>query len=530
MGEKFIVSKKLKRICYILMGAGILMFGIGLIIHMGDFRVNQRIWANILWNGVFFTGISVSALFFIAANTTGYAGWYVLIQRIMEAIAKFLPVAGIVMALVMIGAWTHQHHLYHWTDSFLYEQEVTVAELREHEEHYDTAFAMPGMMQHEHAEHMDMQVIEDEPMDEEPVVVEHHPDSLHNDTLEMEEEFGETVEDEPVTTTMAVEHHNDHGHHGGTFDPHHTTIPAIYAPNYADLDGSTVIANPHYDRILDGKRGFLNLPFWTLRMVLYFGLWIGILFVLRRLSTYEDALGGLKNYKRSKVFAAIFLIIFAVSSSTSSWDWVMSIDAHWFSTLFGWYNFASLLTAAFAVMILMVVFLKENGYLRLVNQEHLHDLGKFMFGFSVFWAYLWFSQFMLYWYGNLPEETIYFQQRIQGFPWLFYGVFIINFLFPFLVLMTRGSKRNLTVMKVASIVVILGHLADYYLMIMPGALMTTTKSGQVLFNGAGFGLIEIGLLTAMIGLFIFVVSNALSKASLVPVNHPFLGESIEHHT
>ncbi len=133
--------------------------------------------------------------------------------------------------------------------------------------------------------------------------------------------------------------------------------------------------------------------------------------------------------------------------SSIPWLWLMSIDAHWYSTMYSWYTFASTFVAGIALITLFVVFLKNNGYLEYTNEEHLHDLGKFMFAFSIFWTYLWFSQFMLIWYANIPEETIYFKPRVEGpYSGIFWLMFIINFLAPLLIFMSRDAKRNYATM------------------------------------------------------------------------------------
>jgi hypothetical protein len=144
------------------------------------------------------------------------------------------------------------------------------------------------------------------------------------------------------------------------------------------------------------------------------------------------------------IWSALFLVVFALTMmSTTPWLWIMSIDAHWYSTLFSWYVFASSLVGGMSMILLWVVYLKNNGNLGLVNKEHIHDLGKFMFAISVFWTYLWFAQYMLIWYANIPEETTYFITRQHGpYSILFYGGFIINFCMPLIILMSRPSKRN----------------------------------------------------------------------------------------
>ena len=144
------------------------------------------------------------------------------------------------------------------------------------------------------------------------------------------------------------------------------------------------------------------------------------------------------------VWAAIYLVVFALTvMSTVPWLWLMSIDAKWYSTMYSWYTFASTFVAGCALIAIFIIYLKNRGYLELTNDEHLHDLGKFMFAFSIFWTYLWFSQYMLIWYSNQPEETIYFKPRVQGpYKGIFFLNLVINFVAPILILMKRGSKRN----------------------------------------------------------------------------------------
>ena len=155
-----------------------------------------------------------------------------------------------------------------------------------------------------------------------------------------------------------------------------------------------------------------------------------------------------------------------------------------------------------------------------VNKEHLHDLGKYLFAFSILWIYLWFSQYLLIWYGNLPEETSYFVQRLSEYRVLFFVNLIVNFGFPFLVLMTRNSKRIGWILGITAFTVFVGHWIDFFLVIMPGAV-----SGKI-----EIGFFETGLTLGYLGLFVYIVFYSLSKANLIPVNHPFFKESLEYHT
>lgn len=273
-----------------------------------------------------------------------------------------------------------------------------------------------------------------------------------------------------------------------------------------------------HDEIIKGKSAFLNKGFFWLRtavyLFVYYIYWNGF----RKRSLQEDIEGGTKihftNYKKS----AVFLVFFAVFSSTSSWDWIMSIDVHWFSTLFGWYVFAGMWCTTMVVLVTTTLFLKKKGYLANVNESHIHDLGKWTFATSFLWSYLWFSQFMLIWYANIPEETTYYLTRIKDFNFLYFGMFIINFAFPMILLMSRDAKRHAGILTFVGAVILLGHWIDVYLMIMAGSMG----------NKAYIGFMEIGLLLAVFGLFLKVILKNLTKSSLSVVNHPYLDESIHH--
>lgn len=282
------------------------------------------------------------------------------------------------------------------------------------------------------------------------------------------------------------------------------------------------VKSPNYDPIIAGKSSFLNTPFYVGRIIFYFVSWYGLWRLLRNFSLKEDLEGGTEYYEKSIKFGTAFLVVFAVTSSTAAWDFVMSIDSHWFSTMFGWYTLASWHVAGLAVIALTVINLKERGYLQSVNENHLHDLGKFMFAFSIFWTYVWFSQFMLIYYANIPEETIYYRERFSGFNGIYKAPFFIslflNFVFPFLVLMTRDSKRIKGIMKIACWGIIVGHYFDFYTNIMPG---TVGEHG-------GFGPIEFGMILIFACGFMWSVSTQLAKANLYPKNHPMIEEAIHH--
>ena len=283
------------------------------------------------------------------------------------------------------------------------------------------------------------------------------------------------------------------------------------------------------DKIIKGKAPFFFWPleggtfpiFFIFRMVLFFGVWYWFLVQIRKNMHAEDLDNSTKYWHNNQVLSTVFLIFFGVSSSIAAWDWVMSIDTHWFSTMFGWYVFASWWVTGLAMITLIVAFLKDAGYLKIVNSNHLHDLGKFCWAFSIFWTYIWFGQFLLIYYAHIPEETVYFVERMQNSPygWIFYTNIILNFVLPFLLLMTRDSKRQLSTLKLVCPIIIIGHWFDFYNMVTPGVMQ----------HDGALGLIEIGVALIFVAAFLFVTLTNLQKMPLFGKNDPMLEESLHHH-
>ena len=359
--------------------------------------LSKRLQANFWINNVYFLGLAVIGIFFVAIQYAAQAGWSATIIRIPLAMSAWLPIGAV---LTLIGWWFVHHDVFHWTHEYL-------------------------------------------------------------------------------------------------IDPNDT----------------------RYDELIAGKTWYLNIPFYLGRMIVFLAGWLVAYFAIKNKSAQEDLHGGTSYWYTLRKYSAIFLVFFAVSSSMAAWDWVMSIDPHWFSTLFGWYMFASWWVAGLSTITLIIVLLKQAGYLPMVNANHIHDLGKFMFAFSIFWTYLWFSQFLLIYYANIPEESIYFVERLQEYKGIFFINLIINFVFPFLLLMTRDAKRHGIFLQIACIAIIFGHWLDFYLMVTPG----------VMHEEGAFGLLEIGMLLIFGSVFGFVIMNALTKLNLVPKNHPMYQESIHHH-
>ncbi len=352
------------------------------------------------------------------------------------------------------------------------------------------------------------------------------------------------------------------------------------------------ITNPEsacYDAIIGGKAGFLNIGFYALATFGFGGIWYLCILWYRRLSLDEDKNGddSFTHHKKMRRISAFFMPFGGFTSAAVIWLWVMSIDSHWYSTMFAWYSTASWLVSAVALLILTIIYLKSRGYFSYVSQEHLHDLGKYLFGFSIFWTYLWFSQFMLIWYANNGEETIYFNGRMNEYPLLFWANLALNFALPLLVLMRNDTKKKFGTLILVCTLCLFGHWLDFFQMIKPGALHTEheyheyecvehdhkhdTKHmdakdhhgdahhddhghGHAAHDGhhgddhhgeahasvhghghefkMGFsipGFLELGTFLGFLGLFFFVVFTSLAKAPLVPPNDPYLGESLHHH-
>jgi hypothetical protein len=373
--------------------------------HHGSPTWLKRLFTTLWMNNVYFTGLGIIGLFFVAIQYAAQAGWSVGVKRVPLAMGSWIPVAGILMLVLWFVV---KGDVFHWTHESVY--------------------------------------------------------------------VGE-----------------------------------------------------HADEILTKKAPYFFWPmdagsfplFFIARMIIFFGLWYVFLTMIRKHMLNEDMEGGTSHWFKARSLSAWFLVFFAVSSSVSAWDWVMSIDTHWFSTMFGWYMFASWWVTGLAMITLIVVMLKEAGYLKVVNANHLHDLGKFVFAFSIFWTYIWFGQFLLIYYANIPEETVYFIERMRNSPysWIFYTNLILNFVLPFLLLMTRDAKRHMAMLKVVCPIVIAGHWFDFYNMVTPG----------VMKHDGGLGLLEIGTALIFLAVYLWVVLNSLAKRPLFGKNDPMLQESLHHH-
>lgn len=285
------------------------------------------------------------------------------------------------------------------------------------------------------------------------------------------------------------------------------------------VDGA--VANEKFDSLIAGKSAYLNTPFWWARTLVYFLVFLYYARVFRKMSLEEDKTEGISMHIKMFKKSAVFLVFFAVFSSTMTWDWLMSIDVHWFSTMYGWLTFAGYWNMAMVFTTLLVLWLKTSGVMPSINDSHIHDLGKWLFATGLLWVYLWFSQFMLIWYADIPEETPYYITRMYGeYKYLYFTMVLVNFAMPFIVLMSRDAKRNPILLVIAGMILFASHYVDFYLLVIPGVVFDHWESMQIY---------EIMMFLGFIGLFIFWVLRTLTQAPLLPKNHPFLDES-EHHS
>ena len=335
------------------------------------------------------------------------------------------------------------------------------------------------------------------------------------------------------------------------------------------MEGIAEAGHPNFDRILAGKSSFLNPLVYTVGTIVVLLAWYFFARNLRSISVAEDENGAndsnFTHHRKYRNWAAIFLPVAGFTSAAIIWQWTMSLDGHWYSTMYAWYSTASWFVACMALTIMLLIYLKGKGYFEHVDANHLHDLGKYLFAISIFWTYLWFSQYMLIWYSNNGEETVYFNTRQDQYPVLFYGNLLMNFILPFFVLMRNDTKRKYGTMFFTSFVVFFGHWWDFFQMVKPGALVNAQHAEHAAHGGAGHGaehgaahgaehgahaaenalhaadhggfvagftlpgLLEIGIFLGFTALFLYVALYHLSKASLTPKNDPYFEESLHHH-
>ncbi|TGK62758.1 hypothetical protein EHQ27_05470 [Leptospira wolffii] len=276
------------------------------------------------------------------------------------------------------------------------------------------------------------------------------------------------------------------------------------------------------DHLLQHKKPLLNIGFFSVIIVVLSVVWSAFGYLFYKRSVAQDSDKDVKHTQFNAKLAGGYIIFFALSFSLASIELVMSLTPHWFSTMFGVYCFAGAYQAGLSSFILVAYYLKKRGFLgNLVNENHIHDLGKFLLGFTVFWAYVGFSQFMLIWYANIPEETFFYEQRLTGgWEYLTLALPAIKFAVPFLLLLNRPNKRDIDFLMKVAIWVIFTQVTEIFWLVYP--------SNFVDFSLGGY-LVSLGSTVGVIGLFALVVFKRLEKAPLIPVGDPRLEDCLHHH-
>jgi hypothetical protein len=278
------------------------------------------------------------------------------------------------------------------------------------------------------------------------------------------------------------------------------------------------------DPLIQHKSFYLNIPFFFVRIILYFLLWILFIWKLRQISLKEDLADPVNTdrimqlFRKTEHYSKVFIFILAITFSLSAFDWIMSVDVKWYSTIFALKNLVAAFLHGVSILALIVFILYKRGYFPFFNEYHLHDFARYIFMLSIVWGYFWFAQFMIIWYGNIPEETAYYSVRWQeGWKVLFFMEIGLNWFIPFMLLLPVKASRNMTLITIVIIFLIIGQYIDLFVQIIPGT------------SGAfKFGWISFGTFLGFAGLFSLVVATTLSKAKIIPPNHPFLEESLNH--
>ncbi len=264
------------------------------------------------------------------------------------------------------------------------------------------------------------------------------------------------------------------------------------------------------------KNTYLSPEFFFTRMFVYLFIWIVLIYLLKRESYKQDIDGDMDHTRKSRIYSGIFLVTFGITFTFAVFDWIMSIEPMFFSTIYAFYHIAGVLLSGTATITILTILLKRRGYLKEVGDKQLHGLGKLVFGFATFWAYIWVSQYLLIYYANVPEETIhYFKRTTPEWSNVFYASLFLNWVIPFVMLIRRKAKSNQSWMLAACAIVLVGHWVDLYVLIFP-----------TFFESPMIGLVDIALPIGFIGLFLLVFSRNLPVDRMIPRKDPYLAESM----
>lgn len=277
------------------------------------------------------------------------------------------------------------------------------------------------------------------------------------------------------------------------------------------------------DPLVQWKSAYLDVTFFYVRAVLYFAVWIGLSAYMMKQSVAQDSGDGLARLHRMKWASAPGMLLFGLSITFAAFDWLMSLSPHWFSTIFGVYYFSGAVQGSLAMLIVLALALHKAGYLRgVVTVEHYHDLGKLLFGFTIFFAYIAFSQYFLIWYANIPEETFWFLYRWGPWQGVSIALIFFTFVLPFFVLLAREAKRMAPVLLLGAVIVLVGRAIDMYWLVFP----SLQHGAEV--QAPNFTWMNLTALVGVGGIFVGALCWQLGKNALVPVGDPLLRASMGH--
>ncbi len=282
--------------------------------------------------------------------------------------------------------------------------------------------------------------------------------------------------------------------------------------------------NPDYvtgDPIMEGKIPYLNEPFFIIRQFIYFGIWGWLGYKLHKISVDMDRTNDWGMTTLLRKISAPGILIFSFTLAFASFDWLMSLDAHWFSTIFGVYFFAMSFQAFFPMMILLIYWMHKRGILEnTIRKVHIYDLGAWFFAFTVFYAYIAFSQFILIYYANIPEATLWYYHRLEG-SWaiISYSLIFGRFAIPFILLLNRDTKHNPRILIGTSILVLVMHFIELYWIAMP----------ILDHHGMSISWMDVTTIFGLGGIFFGLFFKKLKKHKIVPVNDPKLADSLAKH-
>ena len=321
------------------------------------------------------------------------------------------------------------------------------------------------------------------------------------------------------------EHGHEHGHENAAAHDENGTIGEdhMHAPYASEWAGNAEALHEDHAELLVKKGSFLNGKFAAARALIYFAVWIFLAFRFFSLSTGQDKDGNIENTRRLQGFAPGAAALFALSLTFAGFDWIMSLEPTWYSTIFGVYIFAGAAITIYSLIIITTLSMKNAGLIgNTVTEEHYHDLGKMLFGHIVFWAYIGFSQFMLIWYASIPEETTFYHARWEQPGWRGVSLLLLfgHFVLPFLLIVSRNVKRKLPVLGFAAGWMLVMHVVDCYWLVLPYADLARFHIEWI----------DFACLFAVVGAALTVVFYNVSKHSLVAVGDPRIGRAIRHHS